>query len=114
MPNPKHTEWTQEYAIRVQRSVLAAFTKPHPHKVGDLVQSRRHYVSWAGHDPAPAAPLMVVAVYDDLGAITGTPIDKGVPGIMFSALTSHNEGVGLFQDQAWHFEPYDGPMPDAH
>jgi hypothetical protein len=111
----KPVPWSQEDAVRVHQAIIEAFRHPEPFKPGDLIQSKRHFISWDGHSPAPAAVLSVLAVHPDLGAVTGDSIDKGIPGITFADIDPSKELVHTYQSQSWHFEPYTGPMPpDAH
>lgn len=107
-------EFTLPDAVRILRGVAASYANPPAFKPGDLIQSRAHFISWAGFDPQQRAALIVVEAYSDMGAITGDSGDKGVAGIKFAYLEVGREGVHTNIDQAWNFEPYTGPMPDEH
>jgi uncharacterized protein with NRDE domain len=107
-------EFTLQDSIRILQSVAASYTNPPQLKPGDLIQSKAHFASWSGFNPETRAALIVVAVYPDMGAVTKEASDIGVPGIKFASLEVEREGVHTWIQQAWHFEPYTGPMPDAY
>jgi hypothetical protein len=106
--------FTQADAVRILQDVAVAFLNPAAFKPGDLVQTRSHFESWEGADQSKKAPVMVLAIYDDLGTVTEQPEDIGVKGIRVARLYPDEEGVAMLLEHAWHFEPYTGPMPDAH
>lgn len=107
-------ELTRETAIQILRRVFTAHTNHLDLRPGDIVQSKRHFAGWSGSIERERSPLIVLAYYPDVSVITGEPKDKGVSGIKFARLHPLEEGVEVMLMQAWHFELYDGPMPDKH
>jgi hypothetical protein len=106
-------EFTRLDGVRALRDVLSTYLKPMDLKPGELVQARHNFRHWSGYMPREKAPIMVIEVYPDLGAVTGEDMDKGVPGAKI-AYAQSDEAIRFELEQAWRFEPYDGPVPDAH
>lgn len=107
----------REDAIRALLVVSAAYVNPGEFKPGDIVQTREFLAALSGHTPRELAPMVVLEVVEDLAEVTDNEDQRGVMGLRIGMVVGTNTdrpGIAMRFEEAWSFEPYTGPMPDAH